>query len=538
MYDMGAQKPMNYSDLFMAQNLGLNPPPMSGAASPWAGMMAGGQPPMSASQPVQMPPEINHLNDIIQQYTQNKQDQSNNSGLVQQILSNRMQPSDQDTSTSIFKNAISAPSQYTSPDQVMADRFKDQLAPYTQGMALANQSAELTGRNIQNNIQEQTGLPTAMAEMQIKQIAAQIQQQTGLPMAQAELQARQIAAQYAPQQQQADIAQKNAMAGYYGGALQRELTEKAFDYANNPANLQARMMANYMASLGGSGQPMQGGPPIQGMPAPNGGMLPSTPIPQQGVSQQPVVPQQPVAPTQTAPQAAPVQQGNVGFNPMGALLAKQLGLTDMQIGPNGQPMPIPGAMKIEGGSVITIGPDGKPQSAIPVNPRAQGLFEDKLKDINDKLDRLHAINGTVEDTGGMGQFFDNKLTQIAASKGTQYTPGGQDLLQGTEAQTLRDDIQADVKQALPLYMQAFGITPGMERAQSAQQMLLDAIGGAVGKSRQHLKSNLSNLSQTAGTGELAKNLSRVTVISPNGQTGTIDPSELQSAVANGWRQAQ
>lgn len=228
MYDTSSAQPMNYSDLFMAQNLGLNPPPMSGAQSPWSGMMAGNTQPVAMPQTPQVSPEINHLNDVIQQYTQSKQDQQNNSGLVQQILSNRMQPEVQDAAKSTFLSNQN--SQYTSPDQAMADRYKLQLAPYTEGMQLANQSAELTGRNQTNNIQAQTGLPMAMAQLQKEQMTNDIIAKTGMSKAEAELalqkaqtgllgvntQKQQIENQYLPQMQEADIAAKKAQAGMFG----------------------------------------------------------------------------------------------------------------------------------------------------------------------------------------------------------------------------------------------------------------------------------------------------------------------------------
>lgn len=497
MYDGMQQQPLNFNDMFMAQNLGMQPnmqSPMSGNQSPYPAMV--GPQPMSGPQNVQMPPEVNHLMDVIGQYAQNKQSQQNNSGLVQDILSNRMQPGLQDAAQSGSQTlkSILMPNVFKpeTADQAMANRYQNQLSPYTQGLGLANVNAGLSGELMKNQITAQTGLPKAQAE----------------------------------------IALQNAQAGYYNSALSRAIAEKRFEYANDPVHLQAAMMANYMRSLsGGSTQPA---PSMGTDQFPSGGM--SMP------GDQPYQPN--AAPSQgvTPPVSSGTPRPAGGFNPMGAMLAKSLGLTDMQIGPDGQPMPIPGAMKIENGSVITIGPDGQPQSNIPVNPRAQGLFEQKLQDINDKLDRLHSIGGTVEEGGGVVH---NKLTQMAASQeGLKFgpdwllgghLPSGQTMLQGTEAQSLRDDIQADVRQALPLYMQAFGITPGMERAASAQQMLQDAIGGAVGKSRQHLRSNLINLSNTAGTGELAKRISPIKVVSPDGMPGTIDPSELQPALANGWK---
>lgn len=420
--------------------------------------------------------------------------------VAQQILSARFQPSADDVGQAIFRNTTgfngSASYSPVSPQQVMGQNQMAMVQPYD--MALQAQ-----GRQIQNNIQQQTGLPMAQADLQKQLMANDIQQQTGLPLAQAQLQSAQTGNQYQAQGLQADIANKNAMAGYYGNALQRDLAEKAFSYANDPQMAQAKMMAQYMQSLSGQAQQtssgsapqvnasdLQSGSAVQQ----NGGSIPAPPTPanlSQSLQQN----------NQTSP-----QQGG-GFNPMGAMLAKQLGLTDMQIGPNGQPMPIPGSMKIENGSVISFDANGKPQANIPVNPRAQGLFEQKLQDMHDNLQKLHDIGGTIEEGGGIGQFLENKGTQMAASQGGKYLPSGQDILQGTEAQTLRDNIQADVKQALPLYMQAFGITPGMERAQAAQQMLQDAIGGSLTKSRQHTMANLKNLSQTAGTGQLAQSLS-------------------------------
>lgn len=397
--------------------------------------------------------------------------QDNNNGYQPQ----NVQPSMSDIGQTVFQNTTGFNAnpnyQAISPEQYASRQQLAQLAPQVQ-------LSDLQSKLLQNNIMQQTGLQKANSE----------------------------------------IGLQNAQAGYYGNALQRDLAEKAFDYQNNPQNMQAMMMANYMRSL--SGQPPINQPDYQinGVAGQNGSVQGVAPVststlmgPAPMTGGNPIPPSSggiqldgpnPNIPSQMPSQ--PATQGS-GFNPMGAMLAKSLGLTDMQIGPNGQPMAIPGSMKIENGSVISFDQNGKPQSNIPVNPRAQGLFEQKLQNINDNLEKLHAIGGTVEEGA---PFMQNKMTQVASSGMGQYA------LQGTDAQSLRDNIQADVKQALPLYMQAFGITPGMERAQAAQQMLQDAIGGAVGKSRQHLQSNLVNLSQTAGTGQLARQLTMPTIQDP------------------------
>lgn len=450
MFDPNQQiaPPMNLSDMFMAQSGGMTPQPMSGAQSPWPAMMGNTQP-VAMPQTPQDNGVLQHISDVISQYTQNQQTQQSGNNFITNILANRTQPTAQDTSTSLLNSVLT--NSYSSPEQQMAGRYTAQLSPYSDALTMQGKMA-----------------------------------QTGL---------------------------ENAQAGYYQNTLQRDLAEKAYQYANDPQMAQSRMMAQYMGNLSGMPQLQNGGQP------PDGGMIPDSGAALQLYRQQNGLPTPPID-SQMAAMGRPIgtsapmngtlpqqlqsnaQQGG-GFNPMGAMLAKSLGLTDMQIGPNGQPMPIPGSMKIENGSVISFDQNGKPQSNIPVNPRAQGLFEQKLQDMASNLEKLHKIGGTIEEDDS---FLSNKATQIAASKGNDWMPGGQDILQGTQAQTLRDNIQADVKQALPLYMQAFGITPGMERAQAAQQMLQDAIGGALTKSRQHTLSNLANLSQTAGTGQLAQQI--------------------------------
>lgn len=316
----GQIPPMNASDLFMAQNLGLQQPQQP-TPLPMPAAMSMGMPqqtPMGGPQNVQTP-EMQHLTDVLQQYTNSKQNQQNNSGLVQQILSNRMQPTLGDASQSTAQTAQSflAPNLFRpqTPDQAMVERYQNQLAPYTQGLNLANQSAELSGHLMQNNITQQTGLPMAQAQLQAEQMKNQIMQQTGMSSA------------------QADIALKNSQAGYYSSALQRDLAEKAFDYQNNPQNIQARVMGQYLQGMSGQGQPQQAPTPQQNG---FGGMsTPVTTAMPQGGQIPPSSPQQQV---QTQPQGQPA------FNPMGAMLAKQFGLENMQIGANGQPQMIPGVV--------------------------------------------------------------------------------------------------------------------------------------------------------------------------------------------------
>lgn len=445
--------PISLTDLFTIQNMGMQPPPQYMGNS--MGMPVSQMPqstPMAGPQNVQMPPDVQHIQNVVNQYQQNQTGQDTND-FLKQILSQRLQPDLADASKSVLMSNQGG--QYVSPDQVVANRVSTQLSPYSDALGL--------------------------------------------------------------QQKQAETGLQNAQAGYYSSALQRAIAEKKFEYENDPQMALMRGLANYMNG-----------------PQPNNITSPS--VDTTGVAMPPNIntPQQ-----GNIPQRFNLNQNNTtqipGFSLPGTMIGKMAGLTDMQIVPDGRgglsAMPIPGAIKMENGAVMTIGPGGKPQTEIPVNPRAQGLFEQKLQDINDKIDQLHKLNGTVEE-GGLANILNNKAVQLSATKSSLFGfgPGGQDFLQGTPQQSLRDDIQADVKQALPLYMQAFGITPGMERAASAQQMLLDAIGGAVGKSRQHLKANLANLSQTAGTGQLYNQLNQAQ--SPANTNGQPTPQDIVNELRN------
>lgn len=326
-------------------------------------------------QPNLQPQDMQHVNDVMNQYIQSKQQQQGG-GLLQQILSNRMQPDGQDAMNSIVQTASSfgAPQQFSpiTPDAAMASRISNQLSPYSDALKLAQQGEALSGTQMQNQITAQTGLPMAQADLAQKQLALMIAQKTGLPMAEAELQAKTIANQYAPAMDQADIAGKNASANYMNSSLQRDLAEKAFDYQNNPQMQQANLMAQYLKNASGMGQQPNGPTPqANGF----GGM--STPV----------------APGQQAPQQQPT--GQPAFNPMGAMLAKQFGLENMQIGANGQPEQIPG--------VVTPGQkqiDTDFATALQTYQNAGGAKRtaDTIKTVQDVIDQLKTGKIT---TGGL-----------------------------------------------------------------------------------------------------------------------------------------
>lgn len=456
-------------------------------------------------------------------------------GLAQQILSGRFnQPDMGDVGQSAYLTTQSAlnPNVYRpmSPEQVRGQNEQALLDPYTkmleaQKLELGNQyiaplaQSQLTREYLANNVANQTALPLAQQDLQQKILANQIQQQTGLPLAEANLKAAQVTAQYAPQMAQSEIGLRGAQsglagaqAGYYEDALQRDLAEKQFDYQNNPANMQARMMGNYMASLTGQ-QPQSQISQSVGVPSGSG----MSPVP----ASMPNAPASGGSPQQMNSIPQQMQQNaqpQSGFNPMGAVLAKQLGLTDMQIGPNGQPMPIPGSMKFENGQVVTFDQNGQPKMSIPINDKARANTESIFGQLSDKLDQLKAAGGAVSETQGWTQ---NQMNRALSS------PEAQNFQAGSKAQTIRSEMTSLVMQALPDYMQAKGITPGMERSLGGQELILEAIGINPGTSVEASKAILANLSKVAGTGAYAQKYGSNSSGTSGGATHIYDPSSGQ-----------
>lgn len=196
---------------------------------------------------------------------------------------------------------------------------------------------------------------------------------------------------------------------------------------------------------------------------------------------------------------------------------------------------IPGTVKTgENGAILTTNPQtGQTTQAIPKNPQAQAKFESNLKQIADLFDQLHQEGGSVEENGSKL----NNIKNVAIAE----LPGGQMVSQGSKAQTIRNQIQNLIKQTTPIYMQAMGITPGMERAVSAQQMLQAALGGSLGQTRQANQASLANLSQQAGTGEYANQYQMgqpIKIIAPDGTPGTISASHVQDLLNSGGKLAQ
>lgn len=116
------------------------------------------QTPEQGPQPTQMPPEYQHLNDVIGQYLQSKQ-QNQPPDMIQNIMQNRMQPTMGDAATAGLRETQSyaSPQGFTpySPEQVMAQRYANQYSPYTSMLEPQLKQAELQGQQITNQFMPQ-----------------------------------------------------------------------------------------------------------------------------------------------------------------------------------------------------------------------------------------------------------------------------------------------------------------------------------------------------------------------------------------------
>lgn len=153
---------MGFMDNYPGQNIGVLP------ATPIQNY------PPQTGQGYQQQPDLTHLNDVFNQYMSNQQ-QQNPTGTIQQILSNRFQPTSGDVGMSIANNAQSflAPGmfQQTTPGQVMAQRYNAELSPYSsmleaqlkQGTQYMNMSGGGTGVLTNRMMQDNPGMSFTQA---------------------------------------------------------------------------------------------------------------------------------------------------------------------------------------------------------------------------------------------------------------------------------------------------------------------------------------------------------------------------------------
>lgn len=122
-------------------------------AAPNIGALYGAQPTPQV-QPFQPSPQLDHANDVLNQLIQTRQTQQDNSGLIQQILSQRFQPQMQDAARSISQTqqAYGAPELFKpiTTQQAANERVGAELAPYTTGLDLAGKQGALQKTQIEN----------------------------------------------------------------------------------------------------------------------------------------------------------------------------------------------------------------------------------------------------------------------------------------------------------------------------------------------------------------------------------------------------
>lgn len=159
----------------MANNLNYMPQPMN---VPTASVDQNFMVP-NMGQP-QVSPEGQQVNDVLRQYIESKTQQKSGNGITEAILANRFQPTMQDRTASISQTnaAFGAPDLFkpVSPDQAMAQRYANELSPYTSmleaqgkiGSNMMNMSGGATGVLINRLMNENPGMNFQQALQQVQ----------------------------------------------------------------------------------------------------------------------------------------------------------------------------------------------------------------------------------------------------------------------------------------------------------------------------------------------------------------------------------
>lgn len=339
----------------------------------------------------------------------------------------------------------------------------------------------------------------AMLQGQGEALKNNITAQTGLPLAQAELQSRTIANQYAPQMSQADIAYKQAMAGQANDAVSRYIAERNFEYQNNPEMMQARSMAGLLN--GANGQMPTNAQPSSSFPS--GGMSlvgGGTNIPQQ------------MQQNANHPQNGPLVNRGAILGKMGLIPAGQLE-EDKNFSQSWQ------TYNNEGG-------------------------DKRLQNSLDTIDQVISSlkKGQIE-TGGMGS------RALTSPEGTPMM--GMQIV-NPDAMVARNLISSAIlPQAKALFgsrvtnfdaqslISSQGLDPMADTNTNIQK--LQKLRNATLQAQKELNASGKYFQQNgtlSGYQGLQGQSNSIKVQGPNGETGTIDPSELQPALQNGWKLTQ
>ena len=326
-----------------------------------------------------------------------------------------------------------------------------------------------------------------------------------------------------------------------------EMAPRAYEQMFPQIVQQGRTASALSALTGGGTQSQQAS---TGQPVYGGDSNPTAPVPQTLPAQQPVQPVAPKSPLasmtdmQNLPLYVMASGGNLeqGFKAMQAAraVATPMGATlepGMMWDPNnpGHAIAIPGAfVKGANGEILTVGSNGVVTQSVPKSPEARGVIESNINKMSGLLDELDKEGGSVSENKTWAQ---NQLNKALS------TEAGQGIMQGSKEQTIKNSLQSIITQSMPIYMQAMGLTPGMERSAEGQKMILDAMGVDPQKSIEANKAALANLSLTAGVGKYAEKngsyLSKMTqpqVAQPSANQQAANPALLQEMKRRGMIQ--
>lgn len=110
--------------------------------------------PEMGPQQTQVPPQLQHINDVLNEYMNSKQQQQSGNGITEAILAQRFQPNMNDISTAGLREAQSyaqKPGGFAvSPYDMVNQRMQNELAPYTTSLDLGQKQAALQGQQINN----------------------------------------------------------------------------------------------------------------------------------------------------------------------------------------------------------------------------------------------------------------------------------------------------------------------------------------------------------------------------------------------------
>lgn len=200
--------------------------------------------------------------------------------------------------------------------------------------------------------------------------------------------------------------------------------------------------------------------------------------------------------------------------------------------------------KPQEGMVWQRGGDGNPvQVPDPnFNSDAKKKLDTVLRDTLASFKKLDERGGiTNTDKGALENLF---ISATSGKMGDDYIgrtvadPQSIARMMGSENQSIRDDITGKREIIKMAVMKATGMSAKQLDSNVELQSFLKSLaspetsyqtntGIIQGLSKQYGAGGLNNQPQQQG---------QVNVISPNGESGTIDASELQQALQNGWRQ--